>query len=159
MKKLLCVVCVCWMIFIFYNSSNNGKVSHSKSYAVMNVLGKVKSIVSVEKVKDITGIDVNKSDLNFIIRKSAHCFEYFVLAIIVSMVLFACGFKGKNTIVYILFICLLYAVSDEFHQEFVPQRTSSVGDILIDFGGSVFGTTIYYLVYYKIYKGKKRSRH
>ncbi len=49
--------------------------------------------------------------------------------------------KGKinnKTILIILLISLIYAISDEFHQLFVPGRFCSIKDILIDFAGSLF---------------------
>lgn len=57
-------------------------------------------------------------------------------------------------IIYILFICLFYAVTDEFHQSFIPGRTSLVSDILVDFMGAMIGLGLFYLSYYKIYKRK-----
>lgn len=38
--------------------------------------------------------------------------------------------------------------TDEFHQKFVPNRTSNVGDVLIDFGGRIVGATIFYILDY-----------
>ncbi|WP_095178346.1 VanZ family protein [Clostridium cochlearium] len=34
---------------------------------------------------------------------------------------------------------------DEFYQSFVPGRSSSVGDVLLDFTGSVFGTLLFHI--------------
>jgi VanZ family protein len=48
--------------------------------------------------------------------------------------------KGKEiknkTILMILLISLIYAISDEFHQLFVVGRFASLDDILVDFAGS-----------------------
>lgn len=41
---------------------------------------------------------------------------------------------------------LLYAVSDEFHQRFVPGRSSEVRDVMIDTTAGVVGVGIYALV-------------
>lgn len=43
----------------------------------------------------------------------------------------------KKTILIILSISLIYAISDEFHQLFVPGRFSDIKDIFIDFCGSI----------------------
>ena len=85
------------------------------------------------------------------LRKNAHAFEYALLAVIVSNLLFMVGLKGKNALTTIMFICLLFAVGDEFHQLFVPGRTSLVSDVLIDFSGSLVGIGLFYFGYYKIY--------
>ena len=50
-----------------------------------------------------------------------------------------------------MFICLFYAVTDEYHQMFIPGRGSSVSDVLIDFGGALVGLGFFYLAYYKVY--------
>lgn len=36
-----------------------------------------------------------------------------------------------------IFFCILYAISDEFHQAFVPGRSVSALDVLMDGVGSV----------------------
>lgn len=93
--------------------------------------------------------------LNKILRKNAHVFEYLVLSIVVSTLLFSLNLKGKSAIIYIMFICLFYAVTDEFHQQFIPGRSALISDVLIDFGGSIIGILIFYLFYYTAYKKLK----
>lgn len=92
---------------------------------------------------------------NKILRKNAHVFEYLVLSIVVTTLLFSLNLKGKSAIIYIMFICLFYAVTDEFHQQFIPGRSALVSDVLIDFGGSIIGILIFYLFYYTAYKKLK----
>jgi VanZ family protein len=43
----------------------------------------------------------------------------------------------RKTITIILLISLAYALSDEFHQLFVPGRVADVKDLLTDFIGSI----------------------
>ncbi|MDW8802198.1 VanZ family protein [Clostridium sp. A1-XYC3] len=185
-KAIAIVLCLIWMWVIFYNSSNTGKVSNDRSYAVesylkkqynrakelLNAFDKEKTINSVndsqhknqdKKVssdyKQKTSIvnngikqQANKKDINVLIRKNAHAFEYLILSLLIGNLLFIFDFKGRKAIIYILFICLFYSVTDEFHQLFVPGRTSSVVDVLIDFLGAVIGTTLFYLGYYFLNK-------
>jgi VanZ family protein len=42
----------------------------------------------------------------------------------------------------ILLICLLTAMSDEFHQLYVPGRSAEVRDVLIDLAGSAVGVMV-----------------
>ncbi len=42
-----------------------------------------------------------------------------------------------------LVICILYGVSDEFHQSFIPGRFMSVGDLLADLSGIIFVCVIW----------------
>lgn len=95
--------------------------------------------------------------LNYVVRKNAHAFEYLILSILVSATLFWHNKTGKDALVYIMFICLLCAVLDEFNQKFSISRTSSVEDVLIDFGGSLIGIVLFYIVYYVKQKGVRRK--
>jgi len=59
---------------------------------------------------------------------------------------FTLSIKNKKidskTIVIILLISLVYAISDEFHQLFVIGRFASTKDVLTDFLGSCFSVLI-----------------
>lgn len=39
--------------------------------------------------------------------------------------------------------CLIYGISDEFHQYFVPGRTAEVGDVIADMLGGLVGAAAY----------------
>lgn len=47
-----------------------------------------------------------------------------------------------KTILIILLISLAYALSDEFHQLFVPGRFADIKDLLTDFAGSICSVLI-----------------
>lgn len=71
--------------------------------------------------------------------KLAHMSIYGILA---GTILFAFSDHQKNTrtgkvILLTVIFCLLYGISDEFHQSFVPGRTASVYDLLADGTGAV----------------------
>ena len=52
--------------------------------------------------------------------------------------------KFKNNFRLIALICaILYGVSDEFHQHFVPERTMSVFDLIFDGVGAFLGQLVY----------------
>ena len=149
-KYLVIIVCILWLGFIFYNSTKSGDASNEKSYKMLNeIRQEYRDIVGNEaKTYDNLPATTREEKLNLLIRKNAHAFEYCVLAVIVSAFLFQFNFRGKRAVIYIMFICLLYAVLDEFHQLYVPGRTSSVRDVLIDFIGSLIGIGFYYLLHY-----------
>jgi VanZ family protein len=44
-------------------------------------------------------------------------------------------------------IAVLYAATDEFHQNFVPNRTGSLKDVGIDTAGALLGLGIVWLCY------------
>ena len=55
------------------------------------------------------------------------------------------GVYGYRSIVLVLLICVLYAISDEVHQLFVPDRGGEVKDIIIDSVGATVGIGVYLL--------------
>ena len=54
----------------------------------------------------------------------------------------------KNTL-WIMLIGCLYAFSDEYHQSFVPGRTSEIGDIIADCLGIATASVIYWMLFKK----------
>jgi VanZ family protein len=73
--------------------------------------------------------------LGDLFSSGAHAFVFGVLA-----VLWARTFKGRPQSWLIAFaLAMLYALSDEFHQAFVPGRHPDVWDLLCDGLGAVLG--------------------
>ncbi|MBU4086807.1 MAG: VanZ family protein [Nanoarchaeota archaeon] len=85
-------------------------------------------------------------------------FYHFIVFFWLSFFLAISFTKGKRVILIIpsLFISLFYALSDEFHQLFVPYRACSFEDFLIDSAGILFASLIY-LITIKIRKNKITS--
>jgi len=79
------------------------------------------SSISIIKVTDLNFID-------FLTKKSAHVVEYAILFGLIHR-----ATKGKLLVSFI--VCLIYAISDEYHQSFVIGRSASVIDIIIDLSG------------------------
>lgn len=72
------------------------------------------------------------------LRKFAHFAEYFVLVVLLmNALLFKFSVKRSATISFIW--GALYGVLDELHQLFVPGRTCSVTDMLLDGMGVLAG--------------------
>jgi len=72
------------------------------------------------------------------IDKLAHLLAYGVLA---AATLFAFGERWRSekaglTVLITIFFCLVYGISDEFHQSFIPGRAPSFLDIVADCGGA-----------------------
>ena len=84
-----------------------------------------------------------------LIRKLGHWAEYFVLAVLVQRALLKetdHQWRLRHTVLTVAFI-IVYALSDEFHQLFVPSRTASFGDVMIDVLGGICG--IFWMVWYR----------
>lgn len=89
--------------------------------------------------------------LHAVFRKLGHFTEYFVLGGLLWRALRyhdAAGSRSRRLALSIA-ITAIYAISDEWHQSFVPSRTASVIDVLIDTLGGICG----------IWTFKLRSRH
>lgn len=70
---------------------------------------------------------------NFIFFKSIHVAEYAVLTLLLFRALFkTTALSIKHMLVFAALIALMYGISDEFHQTFVPTRTGKIRDIFID---------------------------
>ena len=75
-----------------------------------------------------------------VLKKAGHCVEFGVLA-----VLYLYAMKGgrpvaeAGSIVFLLslFLTVLFAATDEYHQSFTPGRHSSVVDVFIDSCGAI----------------------
>ncbi|OGV97224.1 hypothetical protein A2W24_04330 [Microgenomates group bacterium RBG_16_45_19] len=77
--------------------------------------------------------------LNWLVKKSAHVVEYYVLF---RLWFRACLTKTKNWPVAAGVaggVSLIYALTDEWHQNWVPMRQSRLADLLIDSLGICLG--------------------
>jgi VanZ family protein len=105
----------------------------------------------------ISGTTLNS--LQVLIRKLGHLTEYAILATLVWRAL-RLGIVWKSPIASpfwsALIGCAIFAASDEFHQSFVPTRTSSLNDVMIDLCGALIGLAICVaLVSRKVVKKKR----
>lgn len=102
------------------------------------------------------------SSFQFIARKTAHFSLYAVLGLLSYLAVISYrNLKFGLRTALSAAICLLYAVSDEVHQLFVPGRSGEIRDVCIDFGGSLIMITILALsarYIKKIYKHVKWVR-
>lgn len=127
------------MMLIFIMSSFNSVESGNQSNFIVNL------------IVDVFNID-NIDLLSLIIRKLAHFTEYFILGILVYNLI-----SSYNKRTYMaLIICILYAISDEVHQIFVPGRSCQMYDILIDSLGSLVGIFLIFVCNKILGIGKKK---
>lgn len=71
--------------------------------------------------------------------KVAHLVAYSILA---ATVILAHGRNSrqnspKKVVLTTIIVCLLYGISDEFHQSYMPGRFVSIGDVAADVLGSI----------------------
>lgn len=74
--------------------------------------------------------------LHLVLRKGAHFTAYLILSLLVLRTQedIPRSFRLKA-----LLLCAFYAVTDEFHQTFIPGRAGLVTDVLIDTSGAALG--------------------
>ncbi|OIP97981.1 hypothetical protein AUJ94_01080 [bacterium CG2_30_40_12] len=81
----------------------------------------------------LPGASVSKNPLiDFILHKGAHLFEYGILFVFSYK---AFRKKGALSFLFVFF----YALSDEFHQRFVPGRNGRIEDVSVDLIGALLG--------------------
>jgi VanZ family protein len=84
--------------------------------------------------------------LHSLIRKSAHFMEYFVFGLLLLRAI-----RGKHRgwrirwAIVALAIVAGYSALDEFHQSFVPSRTASPWDSLLDTSGAAIAQVLVWL--------------
>lgn len=136
-----------WMTIIFLLSAQPATQSDEMSKRVAEVV--------MEKVEQVTSnTKLNLSRLNYLVRKNAHFFSYFILGILVFNAINQGKPTGFSRIGLTLFICVIYAISDEIHQLFVPGRAGQVKDVFIDSAGALTGIILYYFLSTSIKKVK-----
>lgn len=131
-KKLAWITVFVWMIVIFYLSHQPATISNELSKSVAKVVAGNIDFVSSRD-------DFNLSSVNNIVRKQAHFWLYFALGILVVSSLRRVGMTGVKGFMLSIVICVIYAVTDEWHQLFVPGRGGQVSDVVIDSSGAVAG--------------------
>lgn len=72
---------------------------------------------------------------DFYLRKAAHITEYLVLLLLIFPNFKTNNIRNRNIAVL---IAMLYAVSDEYHQSFVPGRSMEIADMAWDWLGCMF---------------------
>src|ERR1700736_3636012 len=79
------------------------------------------------------------------VRKVGHLTEYAILAMLLWRALRSgTRWQMKMSILFLVaaLACAIFAASDEFHQSFVPSRTASPTDVMIDIRGALIGLAI-----------------
>lgn len=133
-----------WMVVIFLLSSEGHDVSTERSDAVVRVL----------QTFGISGpVDV----LTFIARKSAHTVAYLILGLLAYNVLRQYKLSGYTQIAVSIGVVMLYAMSDELHQLYVPGRSGELRDVAIDSVAGVIGVLMAYFISHKyvLHKSQK----
>lgn len=84
---------------------------------------------------------------HFCVRKAGHLTEYAILASLAARAFRNSShqFIQRHWFKFSMLLAVAYALSDEFHQSFVPSRTASIHDSLIDSAGALIALVVIWL--------------
>lgn len=116
------------VLFIFYNGLQEGSASGLRSAEVTQMINAALARA---------GSQLQLSEHT--VRKLAHFTEYMLLGFVLMVTLRVYTRRLIAHISWPMFFGLSIAVADEYMQAFQPARTSSVHDVVIDFGGFLVG--------------------
>ncbi|MBR5516047.1 MAG: VanZ family protein [Clostridia bacterium] len=93
----------------------------------------------------------------YLMRKIAHLLLYIGLGVLFTVAISEYTRKGMNIFIISISLGIIYAISDEIHQYFVPGRSFLIKDIIIDSVGIITGAGVTLLLFLLI-KRIKRAR-
>lgn len=138
-KKIAWTLVIFWMILIFYFSSQVATDSNGLSTGVTVA---IRNLI----IQIYPKLNVSIETLNHFIRKSAHFLIYFGLGFLLKHAYHVSGYLDRKGSLYALIVSILYAISDEGHQMFVPGRGPSIKDVFIDSIGALTGILIFMIL-------------
>ena len=155
LRILSVILLVSWMAFIFMFSSQNADVSSDTS-------GRIVKLVVEELYPDFENLSEAEQQTAFencqyVVRKMAHLCAYALLGFF-AFLTFVSYTKMRffTRMFWATAVCVLYAVSDEYHQRFVPGRSGELRDLLIDTAG-VLVAIVFLTAFVKIIPSLRRK--
>ena len=151
-KTILWLIVVLVMGVIFLSSHEPAAASRQDSLFI------------TEKVMEFLhstfpNLYMDGESLHHIIRKSAH----FIIYMILGICTFAACMQNRKAVSYnvilTMVICVLYAISDEIHQLFIPGRSGEVGDVFIDGFGALIGVVIALAIKWVVRRTRKLDQN
>lgn len=127
------ILLLIWMSVIFYFSHQSGEQSSETSLLVL-------------KLFNFFHVDIDSSlgaFLHLMIRKLAHFSEYFILSLLFYNIIRP---YTKYKYLYSIIFSCFYAIIDEIHQYYIPNRVASFLDVLIDTCGASLAMFFLYLI-------------
>ena len=144
------------MILIFCMSAQDGTRSSDTSGGVVEFVLRlfVPNFEGVAAAEQTALVE----KYHLLIRKLAHFSIFLSLGLSCSMVTLTLpGKKRPVQLGLAALVGLLYAISDEIHQRFVPGRAGVITDVLIDFSGVLTGLLALWLVLWCVEKKKGKK--
>lgn len=117
-----------WMALIFFAST--GTFSAANTSLILRPL-----LLWLFPHISETSIDL----AHFLVRKAAHFTEYAIFGLLAARAFMDSSHDAlrRGWFFAALLLLIFYSLSDEFHQSFVPSRTASIYDSLLDTSGGL----------------------
>ena len=138
------------MIFNFSNqdSEKSGSTSQKVTEAITKDIKSIQKLNKNEKTKVIDKIED-------VIRKIAHFSLYSLVGLLLMSLFSTYNINEKNRIIPTIIIGIIYAISDEFHQNFISGRSGQVSDVFLDTLGVTVGGLFILLIIKTVKKFRK----
>jgi len=119
---------VAWLVFISFASSDSFSADNTSRIIAPVVLWLFPNTTPE-----------SLAVIHFIVRKIAHFTEYAILAFLAARAFRTSprAALASRWFLAALAVVVIYALIDEFHQSYVPSRTASIYDSLIDMSGGL----------------------
>ncbi|WP_062051759.1 VanZ family protein [Bacillus sp. JCM 19034] len=96
--------------------------------------------------------------VNYFFRKGVHITSFGLLAIFFFMALDS--LRRRKYRYYLAWgLATIYGALDEYHQAFLPERTASLFDVLINSLGACLALMIFHLFYVSLIEKRRRMLH
>ena len=113
---------IAWLVFISFASSDNFNAGNTS-----RIIGPLILWLFPNTSQETLAV------VHFITRKIAHFTEYAILGFLAAR-----AFRpNRRWFLICVALVVVYALVDEYHQSFVPSRTASISDSLIDMAGGL----------------------
>lgn len=144
-------------IAIFYFSNQIADDSSITSSRVVNLISEI--IPTIKNMQEPDKTILKEEILTPIVRKGAHFSIYAMLGILtINFMLTFENKKMNKKIIFALLFCMFYAITDEFHQYFIPGRSAEIRDVIIDSSGALTGILFVIIVLAIVKRIKKKIK-
>ncbi len=140
-RVVLFVLIILWAILVFNMSHQQGNESSGLSKKITSMFFKTEE--QIEKIEPI-------------VRKIAHFSEYAIGGILFISLFLTYEWSLKKQTAISILLGVWYAIFDEIHQLFVPNRHGSIIDVGIDSLGVIFGVFLVIFLYKKCLRIKNK---
>jgi VanZ family protein len=125
-----------WIILIYYGST--------QKFSALNTSNVLRPLL----LWLFPDMDAHRvAIVHFVVRKGAHFLEYALLALLAARAFLTSSrhFLRRYWFASAFLLVAAYALLDEYHQSFVPSRTGSIYDSMIDATGGLAALVVIFL--------------